>query len=218
MSPHKFVKALVHFSSFSPRIGHPQDTLLAKSLWGSMRKSYDGKHSREHNFCNWRLFCTSSEFVPYKSPLKKKKYLIEEHNLILLCNTHKLSRRQSDEKMSCSLLQVALQIVIDKIQQLISKSNIIEHCVTSIDRLHKWHWIWITILYKTLGFLMLMFPDKGFQPLINARLRYSKVLLFKFGAIYAISLREKEKILSPWWEWPSAHRLDDHSDHWATGD
>ena len=32
MSPHKFVKALVHFASFSPRIGRPQDTLLAKSL------------------------------------------------------------------------------------------------------------------------------------------------------------------------------------------
>ena len=33
MPSHEFVKALVHFSSFSPRIGHPQDTPLAKSLW-----------------------------------------------------------------------------------------------------------------------------------------------------------------------------------------
>ena len=30
MLPHKFVKALVHFSSFCPRIGRPQDTRMPK--------------------------------------------------------------------------------------------------------------------------------------------------------------------------------------------
>ena len=38
MSLHKFVKALVHFASFSPRIGHPQDTWMPFWLkaWGEL--------------------------------------------------------------------------------------------------------------------------------------------------------------------------------------
>ena len=36
ISPHKFGKTLVHLASFSPRIGCPQDTLLAKSLLALM--------------------------------------------------------------------------------------------------------------------------------------------------------------------------------------
>ena len=68
--PHKFVKALVHFSSFSPRIGRPQDVyldaLLAKSLVAGARVRQSAGQRGVHEegnaqalslfFCLLRLF------------------------------------------------------------------------------------------------------------------------------------------------------------------